>query len=276
MEASNDSCLMDYVLFLKNTQQETLIDMFIKDYLGVHENNGTRSRGYSLDHPDDVVALNTTTQITWRYMQYLWKQYMESKNLPNIIFQQTLKPILITKLNEFYREPHDSFIGICCKHIPMIRKFMAFWEETVHYDADDQNSEFEIGELCLLMKKWCEMHEETGRNLNERQMLDLISYFFPNVEIEKDKYLYRIRCSLWNKQMDVQMALENLKVNLQMRRDPHVEITLYDAYIHYCKFASGLHNNYEQIVSKSFFEKYVTENIEELDFHYISNESIMA
>jgi hypothetical protein len=38
-----------------------------------------------------------------------------------------------------------------------------------------------------------------------------------------------------------------------------MDISVYDAYVFYCDFAKNVHNNHEQVVSKSYFEKCVAE-----------------
>jgi hypothetical protein len=102
--------------------------------------------------------------------------------------------------------------------------------------------------------------------LNDKQILDLISYFYPSIEVEKDKYVYKIFCCLWNKKEDIQNALAELKKTIigtagVGSNNTNVKISIYDAYIFYCKYANQIHNNNEQIVSKSYFEKYVFENL---------------
>jgi hypothetical protein len=108
--------------------------------------------------------------------------------------------------------------------------------------------------------------------LTEKQMLDFIAYYFPATEMEKDKYVYNIRCSLWDKQLDVQTALiqmrETLQKNTEARNSQRCSYypqnatsgassglraninndesgtqhiyatTMYDAYIWYCKYCA--------------------------------------
>jgi len=85
------------VFYLKNTNQEQLVILFINDFLQIKK----------ILYPEDTVeniiidALNNnttisnTSQISWKDMHYLFKQFLDSKKLPNFIFQQPLKNILI-------------------------------------------------------------------------------------------------------------------------------------------------------------------------------------
>jgi len=327
------------------------------------------------------VSTQRTGQIQWKNMFYLWKQFLDSKNLPTIMFQQTLKGFLIQKLSGSYNEELDLFVGIYSKYLPAIQKFLAFWEETITYiDVNStQEQEFEIDEICMLYKQWCQtpstvqrsvseniqsnnsgrnvvissLDEITGAsrsasvgerlnsvafgteakefdteilatakvsepvharslNISDRQILDLISYFFPMVEIEREKFIYKIKCSLWDKNADIQNAIDNMNAqnhnkhvellrlsplsghkvptkefsrspspcfavatarskqtvvsgNLQLNTDSdslnNCVVSVYDAYIYYCKSLVG-HGHHKQVVSKAYFEKYLSENID--------------
>jgi hypothetical protein len=314
---NNDNVLNDTVFYLKNTNQEELIKTFISDYLQLNrftQITNVAATGsstvdilsntyYSTTNPSNaVLKLHRTPHITWKNMQYLWKKYLDSIHLPNIMFQQTLKTNLIIYLKDVYHEEADCFIGISSKYLPAIQTFFLFWEETVSVFnelSSPTDMEYEIEEICFLFKQWCSQikteHVEEIPNinykpniLNDKQILDLITYFFPDVEIEKDKYISKIKCSLWNKQQDIQFAINNLKQYLQsnyyiypemketgndtnlITADFNIEcseitnwnISIYDAYRYYCKYITS---NYplNQIVSKSYFEKYIFENFNE-------------
>jgi hypothetical protein len=281
MKSTNGELIAESVFYLKELNQDTLADVFVENFLEIrkipmllstsspsqtHENNRKNANEIQVLSIDSIITKTMQTQITWKDMLYLWKQFIETKNIPNVISQQSLKMILTTKkLTEYYREQSDAFIGITCKHLPVIQKFIDFWNDTVIVKEDEYD--YEIGELCFLYKKWCENNtNNSSKNvLNDKQILDLISYFYPSIEIEKDKYVYKIYCSLWNKKEDIKNALAELKktimVSASVSSSNNVKISIYDAYIFYCKYASQIHNNNEQIVSKSYFEKYVLENL---------------
>ena len=321
---NNDNILNDTVFYLKNTNQEELIKTFIAEYLQQNRNTQNINPApictstidilsntyYSTTNPSNI-KLHRTPHITWKNMQYLWKKYLDSIHLPNIMFQQTLKTKLIVYLKDVYNEETDCFIGISSKYLPAIQTFFLFWEETISVfndlhspsstDPDKQNydMEYEIEEICFLFKQWClQMKPEHLEDpptinykpniLNDKQILDLIIYFFPEVEIEQDKYIYKIKCSLWNKQQDIQFAMDNLKdflqskyyiysemkesagnsnlvttdLNIECNQSPTWNISIYDAYIYYCKYITSNYP-FNQIVSKSFFEKYIFDNFNE-------------
>jgi hypothetical protein len=231
---TNDEPLCQSVFYLNRNDSSTIVDHFISEYLQKNQRQ--------------TDLKNITGQITWKNMQYLWKYFLESKNLPAILFQQALKTIFTQKLAEYYKPDIDSFVGIFSKHLPAIQKFIYFWEETITVQDDDIEHDFEIDELSILFKLWCENQGETVSSFSHSQLLDLIDYFYPHIEIDQDKYIYKIHCSLWDKQMDVQMVMEKLLEN-------EAKLSLYDAYRFYCQNCPR--GKQSLIVSKSYFEKCV-------------------
>lgn len=282
-QSSNDQSFIDFVFSLKNHTFDSLVQVFIRDFLEL---------GGTTGHTTIVKQEPIHTQITWKDMQYLWKQFLDKNNLPNIIFQNKLKTILMTHLSEYYKEPVDAFVGISCKYIPSIKLFIEFWENNVSYidTTPSELNEYEISELGYLYKKWCNAENKYIRILNEKQILDLIYYFYPNVEVNKEKYIGGISCSLWNKQDEISISLEKFKEELKntykeflsAKYNPYmgsiytmdtydkydnssnscdIKISIYDAYIYYCNYSYSIHKTHEQNVSKSYFEKYIYEHL---------------
>jgi hypothetical protein len=281
---TNDLDLINKVFYLKNNSPEIMIENFVSEYLQISVNHSKTVWG-SQHNPSSQIK---SSQIIWKNMQYLWKHFLESKNLPTIMFQQTLKGFLIEKLKDHYNGELDSFIGIFSKQLPDIQKFLNFWSETIIHDENEMD--FEIEEMIFLFRKWCENKKESISNLNDKQILDLISYYYPDIEIEKDKFISKIRCSLWDKQMDIQMALESMKEHIisklyresgcveQYERptSPILNISIYDAYEYYCKYYTSMPD--KQNVNKSYFEKYIFENLSEyiIDSNFINSDWIIS
>jgi hypothetical protein len=274
LNASNDAELSASAFFMKSISPGDLVASFMSEYLNIDENTAKPIR------VTDELDQSRVPQITWKNMQYLWKHFLDSKNLPSIIFMQTLKTILMDKLEDYYSESNDSFLGICSKYLPAIQKFLQFWNNTII--NDETESDLEIDEVIVLFRKWCETNNELVSTLSDKQILDLIAYFFPNVEIDRDKFLSKVRCTLWDKQLDIQVALDNLKETI---RSKYTEVnnentiirpnnySIYDAYLFYCKYYS----NNIQIVSKSYFEKYIFDNCAEfiIESKFLSSEWTM-
>ena len=263
LESNNDSDLLKSVFFMKDIQPSDLIGQFIGEYLDI---NNTQ----------DVNQSNM--MINWKNMQYLWKQFLESKNLPSIVFMQTLKQLVVEQLKNYYKEEQDAFVGIYSKHLPAIQKFLSFWNETMI--VDETESDLEIEEIIILFKKWCQIKNETPSQLNDKQILDLLINYYPNIEIEHDKYISKTRSVLWDKQMDIEVALDKLKEIIRHKYNNELRPTspgsnmnysIYDAYSFYCK------QNNSQNVSKSYFEKYIFDNFNQyiVDSKFLSCEWYM-
>jgi hypothetical protein len=270
--ASNDDALIYTTFYMKNTSPTELVASFITEYLDINRNTDI----ISVLNIDGQKSGYRSTQITWKNMQYLWKQYLDSKNLPSIIFMQNLKGLLIESLGAYYKEDQDAFIGVSSKYLPTIQKFLQFWGETMI--TDETESDLEIDELLVLFRGWTNMTSA----MNDKQIIDLIVHFYPNVEIERDKYISKWRCSLWDKQLDIQVAIIQLKESIREKYTqnvgragtppPNINISIYDAYLFYCKYYSGDHIQSTLKVSKAYFEKYIFENFEEyvIDSKFLS------
>ena len=258
-EFSHDEQLSSSAFYLKTHSKEYLVREFVGEYVQVE-------RRLSASSESDMLV--STTSITWRNMQFLWKHFLRSRSLPAVMFQQTMKELIVGALGDHYREDTDSFVGITSKHMPQIRRFLSFWEETI--TAGD--SEYEIDELCTLFKRWMGANYSASM-IGDRQMQDLIAFYFPEVEIENHKYVYGIRCSLWDKQMDIQESLDPLKQYLSGMREDEQDglyladengesflsagISIHDMYLWYCKYMQDTYTSKPLLVSKSFFEKYM-------------------
>ena len=238
MKQCHDDSLMNDVLYLKMLQTpDIIVERFVGEYLQLHP----RSDSGGTTDPEKKSYI----QITWKNMQYLWKLFLESKHLPMIMFQTTLKTILQQRLGSIYDAESDSFMGIASKYLPIIQRFIGFWEETMSEDVDN---ELEIDEVARLFKMWNDRNGGGTIYINQSQILDLLKYFYPDLEMEDDKYIYKIRCAMWDKQMEIQMAME------QMRDSCTMPITVHEAYNYYCK--NCLSAPLSLIVGKSYFEKY--------------------
>jgi len=272
LTSSNDNELLFSAFYVKDIDTDVLITNFVTEYLDITLPNKDTVANVI---PSTTDGLIRAPQITWKNMQYLWKHFLDTKNLPPIMFLNTFKTILINKIGLYYSEEQDSFIGICCKQLPAIQKFLYFWEETVI--LDETEVDFEIEEVVSLFKKWCGINNIGSINLNDKQIIDLIQYFFPTIEIERDKYISGIRCDLWDKQLDIQIALSAMKEMLRNKMSSNGvsspglshHVSIYDTYTYYCKFFAS---SSSLIVSKTYFEKYIFDNFDDyiIDSKFLS------
>lgn len=240
---SNDDTLIDKTFYLKNISPETLMSTFIKEYITIY--------------PASSFA-ESTTEITWKNMLYLWKHFLESKQLPNVVLSGKVKTFVSQQLEANYDIEMDVFKDVSSKHLPMVCQFMKFWEETMIYDETEL--EIEISELATLFKQWSH-----NLNITEKQVVNILKHFFPDLEIDQEKYIYKMRCKLWDKQVDIMMAMDDMKDKNSQ------QVSTYDAYVYYCNYMNGNVNDASVkrrsgsgtlvhiplLVSKQYFDKYL-------------------
>ena len=191
------------------------------------------------------------------------------------MFQQTLKQLVIEKLEKHYNDEKDLFIGISSKNLPIVKQFLSFWDDTILYD--DNETDFEIDEIVILYRKWCITNKINHFHFSNTQILDLVGHFFPTIEIDKDRYLSGIASKLWDKHVDIQTALDNMCEKLrgeysskQVNNRPvspgnAANVSIYDTYNYYCKYHASQDSKESNIVqippvSKMYFEKYIFDN----------------
>lgn len=235
--------LRNYTFYLKNNSQKDIIQHFC-DY-SIEQSNSKH------------LSMN------WKNMHYLWKLFIANYSYPSMIYSNTLKSLLSQKFS--YDEELDSFPNITSKYLPLTGDFILFWENTITVLGEgDGEEEFEVDEICSLFKKWKQTDFQTVTNttINENDVVKIISHFFPHVEIVENKYFSNIRCSLWNKMLDIQQSLDAFKLtkdNLEkdLEKDLNTEaslVSLDDIYKFYCNYYG---KSKTKIASKRYFEKYV-------------------
>lgn len=226
--------LQKYALYLKNNDEKHIMNHFL------HQ---------SVESSDECT-------ISWKNMQYLWKQFIENEKLPNVFFTSILKNLLIEECK--YDEKTDAFLDCTSKLLPTVSKFIHFWTDNIEINMDDNIDEYEeleIDELCSLFT------HHTKTNMNEKNILDLIKHYYPEtyIHIEDDKYLLNTKCKLWNKKQDIIKCLQKYKNSkhgnsiMEMSTD---EIPINDIYQVYCKSKNKF------ITSKRYFEKFIKEESE--------------
>ena len=236
LENSGNIFLINHSLYLKNNNLEIILNKFIEKSI------------------EKCVGVS----VKWRNMLYLWKNFLDTMNIPNVAFNAKLKTLLIQNLE--YNEETDSFNNITSVLLPQVSSFLKFWDENILKDEDE--TELEIDEICNLFKSWA---GKTVYSINEEMLLDLIQHFYPDVTIEDDKYIQQYTCKLWDKKTQIIAALEGFKTN---NKGTNVPESLYNIYEYYCK----LYSNKSFIVSKRYFEKIAVEYIEK---EHIDNDNFI-
>lgn len=236
----NDDAAISAITYLKSLTPETLINTFISEYIFVTPTNIRLSAGTSV--LKSVSDIKPTT-VTWKNMQYLWKHFLDTKNIPNVVFASKFKSQVIEALERFYVPEEEVFNGIYSKHLPSVCKFLQFWDETIIQDEDEL--ELETSEIATLFKLWLEGRGDSRINMSEKQVIDILNFFYPDVETEGDKFVFKVKCSLWDKQMEVRMATVEQE-----------NVSSFDAYVNYCAWKRSQNKNLP-VASKQYFDKLI-------------------
>ena len=253
-----DEELKNYSYYLKNVPQQEIISNFCNKCFQTTNNND-----------NDINNINNITKIEWKNVHFIWKQFISSLSLPNMIYSNTLKNLL--KETFKYDETSDSFINITSKYLPIESDFIKFWKKTIiiheaqeFEDNTNLEQELEIDELCMLFKNWVKQQNEevllSSGNISEENVVKILKHFFQNVEIIEDKYVLNIGCTLWNKSKDIIKSFEFIKNELN-KNEFVALISFDDAYNYYVKFCNS--KSYKFIISKRYFEKYLYSMINE-------------
>jgi hypothetical protein len=203
-------------------------------------------------------------------MLFLFKKYLEEKNIPNIAFHESLKTIFKEKLN--YKEEDDSFNDITSIQLPIVSNFMKFWDSSISEDSYDEEYEFEIDEIITLFKLWLSKNKTTGisssnMSISDTLLIELIRHFYPDIIIEDNKYVMHIKCNLWNKRVEIVNSLALFKLKCNSENEPFTK-SLYQAYEYY-----SLMNKHPCLASKRYFEKTATDIIED---NHIDGDGIIS
>jgi hypothetical protein len=237
IENKSDEELKSYTYYLKNTTQNTIVDDFCNKYM----------------------ISTKDCQIEWKNLHFVWKQFLSSCHLPNMIYSNALKQLLKEKY--IYHDSTDSFVGITSKYLPVYRDFIKFWESSIEVDEPSSkntplfDNEIEVDELSFLFKIWAKNDPLISNStISEENIVKILKHFFPNVEIVEDKYVLNISSKLWNKMNDIESSFTYMREQIKNEYSLAL-ISFDDVYNYYCKSCYG--QGIKNIVSKRYFEKYL-------------------
>ena len=227
LNTQSDEELTNYVYTLKNTTQNGLIVKFVNSFID--------------KTTDDF-------RIEWSNLHFIWKQFLSTNNLPNVIFSKYLKNYLKGIIQ--FDEETDSFIGITSKYLPVYKDFIQFWNETIQMSVpSDFENDIEIDEISSLFKSWT----KNKSVLSEENIIKIIKHFYI-CDIVENKYILDVVSSIWNKSTDIDNSFPFIKEQLKETYSLSL-ISFDDLYKYYNEYCNL--NNIKLIVSKRYFHKYL-------------------
>ena len=204
-----------------------------------------------------IEPVNAESNINWKNMHYVWKLYLTSINIPNMIYSTQLQTLLSTKLENTSENGNIIFAHVTSKYLPNVSSFLSFWDKHIVIASDNNiDDEYEIDEITTLYKNL----EQKSLQISDANVVKMICHYFsPQVEIIDNKYITNIKCNLWSKQDDINDFLAAYKSNVVDKSS--LELIsfddLYGGYKTYFKAKSVIEQKGYPIVSKQFFEKFL-------------------
>lgn len=238
-----DTDVKNYTLYFTTHPLEQIVDEFVSHCI------------------ESINSENTF--IPWKSMHYIWKLYLSSINVPNMVYSTQLQLLLGNKLTNVTENGNILFTHVTSKYLPSVSSFLSFWEKHIIVIADANiDDEYEIDELMTLYK----LYDKKNTQMTDVNMIKMIGHYFsPQVEVIDNKYVTNIRCNLWSKSDDISECLQSYKYTNKTNNEMNNElISLDDLYQFYQTFFKAKstveHKNYP-IVSKHFFEKFVSNTL---------------
>ena len=225
---------------------------------------------------DDFVSqciekVTIESQITWKNMHYIWKLYLTSINIPNMVYSNQLQTLLFTRLENIIENGNIVFTHVTSKYLPNVSSFLSFWDKYIVITSDNTEDycdidEYEIDEFTTLYKNSEEKGYNEVKQISEANMIKMIQHYFsPQVEIIDNKYITNIKCNLWSKQDDINEYLNYCKSALIKMDNSSSKLIsfdeLYNGYKTYFKAKKVIDQKLYLIVSKQFFEKFLVNRL---------------
>jgi hypothetical protein len=236
LKTKTDTDIKNAVLYFEQNSQEKIIDNFCNQCI-------------------ETVSIDSN--INWKNMHYIWKLYLTSINIPNMIYSSQLQTILSNKLGNSNENGSIIFTHVTSKYLPYVSSYLLFWEKYITITVDNNlDDEYEVDEIMTLYKNL----EQDYFPISESNVIKMICHYFsPQVEVIDNKYITNIKCNLWSKQDDINEFLNSYKSSYVIVNETElISIDdLYQSYKSYYKAKGTIDKKNYLIVSKHFFEKFL-------------------
>jgi hypothetical protein len=223
----------------------------------------------------ETVSVNENVyNLSWKNIHYIWKLYLSSINVPNMLYSNNLRTLLKERIS-FTENTTICVVGsadiifnnVTSKLLPNVSSFLSFWEKHIiisNVSPEHYDDEYEVDEIASLYKQ----ANKPSINISDKDIIKMIwHYFYPQVEVIDNKYITNIRCNLWSKHDDINDMLTNyksLKNILLVDKSTLISFDeLYQNYNSYIQAKIVVEKSFHPIVSKHFFEKFLSHYLAE-------------
>ena len=197
-----------------------------------------------LDTTIQRVDSSIETNVRQKDILFLWKNFLESKKLPNIMFSSTFIDMFKAVQNVSYIETENDciFTNITSNHLPSVSSFHVFWDECIMI-SNNPMDELELDEITLLYRSFI-TSSKRSLTLDASDIHQIIQHFHPSIKVIGGKFVYGITHKNWNKFEQVSGFLS---------KTDGILIDTMQITSMYKKYTESIDNNV-YIVSKKYFE----------------------
>jgi hypothetical protein len=217
------------IFYLRDNMPNDIVDKFMHDMI-------------------QDVDPESGSHITQKEMLFLWKNFLELKKLPNVMFSSTFLDIIGGTNSGSSSD--TNFPNKISKFLPGVSSFNSFWDECI-VNSENDADEMEMDELTFLYRQFL---SKTKRSftLDADGIGRIMRHFHPTISISYDKYVTGIRHKDWDKNKQVMDMLQDIRMSLTNETSHAIPLNvLYKQY-------TGRVVDGSMIVSKRFFETVVT------------------
>jgi hypothetical protein len=229
----NKPMLIDKIWYLKNNSIDRVLNNFKMNYIEV------------TDDPKLFVREKD--------LLFLWKDFLQNENLPQIIFLQEMKNLMKQHLSIEFDEINNFYLNITSTKLTIIQNFSQFMSQHIEFDSSKTEecefigNELELSEIVVIYNHYLKENNKSYLYyLDEYSCKNILNLLY-NIEVVDYKYINGITCNLWDKRQDIRDFIETFNCKY--------DISLYDLYNEYCMNCDKVKKTF--IVSKLFFDKFV-------------------
>jgi hypothetical protein len=178
-----------------------------------------------------------TGSLHYKSMHFLWRTFLQRNSLPFVVSQVNFKHILSEM--GIYDEATDT-CSVSAKFAPMLINFQNFWDR--HVTHSPSGDTYDVVELVELYNAWCE-----SKNLHITQA-ECLSWLQQECRVT-GATVRGIQCTLWDKTVDIENALEIFKHDPAFSTDPQKKFDFYRAHTQ---------KHSKMLVSRDYFMDYIS------------------
>ena len=214
------------ILYLSKNKKKDIIEKFIDKY----------------------IVEKKEEKITENELYYIWQLFLIEENIPCIFEskKEYFKAFNESLVYEKIQYKNNNYLNIFSEKLFIAREFNDFWNKCI---KEDQNEMIEISEIFYFFKQ-----KTNIKTSSERDIMFLIEYFYPYINITNNKNIINHSCALWNKKETIKNVIKEIKKEPNMEIKDIANIKLYKKYCQYLKDKKN-----ELVVNKTYFMDVIQE-----------------